>query len=343
MQASDGSKSYAKIPVRLPTADRYAREQAQQRQRMQQRLAQENEANGEHSRLLDGKSYEQIEPAYLADEIASQDSFARNFEVSEESLGAHDQQSFAKTRIHFFDLPQEVRDMIYARFPGLASIHINQDPSKGALQPSLSQVSRQMRKESLDVFYGKNNFFLDLRGWKGSSYPRKWTPKTIFEQWITAIGSENAARLRSLKFYSHNFSVNVRISNEKPPAVVLKFRTFLSKAEVAEGLPSSYTFAIAAQRAEGGLRRLLEDIQRKTTQRGLSVDDFKTVYWAVDRIQPFLCRRISLGYQGAVLLEDDTPISHWPRISNHIDKCDDWYVEISTNILIVSFKSRGCS
>ena len=57
-----------------------------------------------------------------------------------------------KQPTHFFDLPQEVRDMIYAYFPYLASIHINQDPSK-VLQPAISRVCRRLRKESLDVFY----------------------------------------------------------------------------------------------------------------------------------------------------------------------------------------------
>lgn len=316
------------IPVRLPVADRQAREEAQQKRRMQQRLAQEeDEANGEHSRFLDGHARDGEEVADLAEDIAPQDAYERSEESDAEPLSADEVDSTHASRIHFFDLPQEVRDMIYARFPGLASIHINQDPSKGALQPSLSQVCWRMRKESLDVFYGKNNFFLDLRGWKGSIYPRKWTPKTIFEQWITAIGNDNAARLRNLKFYSHNFSVNMRISNEKPPTLLLKFRTFLSKAEVAEGVPSSYNFASAARRAEDGLRRLLDEIQRKTSaHRGLSVDDFKTIYWAVDKIQPFLCRRISLGYQGAILAEDDVPIAKWPRTLKHLDKCDDWYV-----------------
>lgn len=324
----DALNARADIPVRLPVADRQAREEAQQKRRMQQRLAQEeDEANGEHSRLLDGHARDGAELADSAEAIVRRDAHERSEESDAELSSAVEQENSHASRIHFFDLPQEVRDMIYARFPGLASIHINQDPSKGALQPSLSQVCWRMRKESLDVFYGKNNFFLDLRGWKGSIYPRKWTPKTIFEQWITAIGNDNAARLRNLKFYSHNFSVNVRISNEKPPTLLLKFRTFLSKAEVAEGVPSSYNFATATRRAEDGLRRLLDDIQRKTSaQRGLSVDDFKTIYWAVDKIQPFLCRRISLGYQGAVLPEDDVPIAKWPRTSNHLDKCDDWYV-----------------
>lgn len=288
-------------------------------ERMQRRLAEEERAeNEEHLRSIS----ETPEPA--AEETNStnisdlQDSDAATIHSGNDSLDA------GESRIHFFDLPQEVRDMIYARFPGLASIHINQDPCKGALQPPLSQVSTRMRQECLDVFYGRNNFFLDLRGWKSTVFPKKWTPGTIFERWITTIGEENVARLRSLKFYSHNFSVNVRLSNESPPTLTMKFRTFISKAEVGEGVSSSYDFATAARRAEYGLRRLLNWIQKKTKKRGLSIHDLKTIFWAVDMAQPFLCRRISLGYQGAVLRHDDVPVSQWPSVADHLDKCDDW-------------------
>ena len=224
---------------------------------------------------------------------------------------------------HFFDLPQEVRDMIYAYFPYLASIHINQDPSI-VTQPNVSKVCRRMRKESLDVFYGRNKFFLDLRGWKHASYPRSWTPRIIFEQWVTAIGEQNAARLKSLSFFSHNFRVNVRVSNEKPPSLLLRFRTSRIKAEIAEGVPSWYTFDVAAQRAESGLRRVLDDIQESHAQRrGLNVDDTLKICSAVDKIQPFLCRRVNLGWQGTVLLKDDLGMDQWPDTNAHLDKCDD--------------------
>lgn len=316
-------KSFEEFSEALRTADRRAREEVQQRHRMQQRLAQEEkEANEEHLRLLAQKARGEREVARQAGTAELRDirSPSRSSSIEPASF-SHDQDK-SNSATHFFDLPQEVRDMVYAYFPYLASIHINQDPSI-VVQPALSQACRRMRKESLDVFYGKNNFFLDLRGWKSSSYPRKWTPRMIFENWVTAIGNDNAARLRNLSFFSHNFRVNVRVSNERPPTLLLKFRTNLTKAEVAEGVPSSYTFAIAARRAESGLQRLLEGMQANTSKRGLSVENIKTICWAVDMIQPFLCRRINLGYQGAVLLEDDVPIYQWPRISAHLDKCDD--------------------
>ena len=137
---------------------------------------------------------------------------------------------------HFFDLPQEIRDMIYAYFPYQASIHINQDPIK-LLQPNISEVSRLGREESLNVFYGRNKFVLDLRGWKDSSYPRRWSPFDIFNHWITAIGDENTARLRHLTFISHDFRVVIKISNDVRPSFGLKVRTNTAKAEVADQIP----------------------------------------------------------------------------------------------------------
>lgn len=63
---------------------------------------------------------------------------------------------------HFFDLPQEVRDMIYIYWPKVAWIDITQthpnvhkadrENDKSVNQPSASKVCRRMRSECLDVF-----------------------------------------------------------------------------------------------------------------------------------------------------------------------------------------------
>ena len=225
--------------------------------------------------------------------------------------------------VRFFDLPREIRDFIYAQFPYLASIHINQDPTKGLLQPNISKVCRRMRNESLDIFYSRNKFFLDLRGWKGASYPRKWTPLDIFERWITAIGDTNAKSIRSVSFFSHNFSANIKVSPEKPPTLSLRFRTNTTNAELAEGVPVTYSFDIAARRAETSLRFLLEDLQQQLRDRSLNVGDIKMLCSAVNGVQPFLCRRMNLGYLGAVLLNDRPTLQEWPRTHAHLNKCDD--------------------
>jgi hypothetical protein len=223
---------------------------------------------------------------------------------------------------HFFDLPQEVRDMIYAYFPYLASIHINQDPSK-LVQPNVSKVCRRMREESLNVFYGRNKFVLDLRGWKHGSYPRRWTPFEVFGHWITTIGDQNARRIRNLTFFSHNFRLNVRVSNEVPPSIALRLRTNPARTEVADYVPSWYTFEVAAERAEKGLKEIVGRLLAKSQKTALTSSDFLAISTGVDDVQPFLCRRMSLGYQGTALLDDDMPMDAWPDTTAHTDKCDD--------------------
>lgn len=133
---------------------------------------------------------------------------------------------------HFFDLPQELRDMIYIYWPKLAWIDVAQTypvktniiPDQSVNQPVTSKVCRRMRMECLDDFYGKNKFLMDLRGWKHSAYPKPWTPLMIYEKWIQAIGDDNAARMRALMFWSHNYSVYLTVEIEKP-RLRLKFRT----------------------------------------------------------------------------------------------------------------------
>lgn len=211
--------------------------------------------------------------------------------------------------------------MVYTYFPYLASIHINQDSSK-LVQPNVSKVSRRMREESLNVFYGRNKFVLDLRGWKHESYPRRWTPFDVFGHWIMAIGDENAARIRHVTFFSHNFRVNIRISNEAPPSIALQLRTNPAKTEVADSVPSWYTFEVAAKRAEEGLRAIIDEISAKLDERPLTSDDFLLISTAIDDIQPFLCRQLTLGYQGAALLEENVSPGTWPNVTSHKQKCD---------------------
>ena len=55
----------------------------------------------------------------------------------------------------FFDLPRECRDMIYLHFRPFAYFDITQQP--GAIhQPNIAKVSRRVRAECLDVFYGSS-------------------------------------------------------------------------------------------------------------------------------------------------------------------------------------------
>ncbi len=211
--------------------------------------------------------------------------------------------------------------MIYGRFPHRASIYVNQDPIS-LLQPVISLTCKRMRQECLDVYYSKNNFFLDLRGYSSSAYPRAWTPTQIFEKWATAIGDENAARLRSFSFFSHNFSASIKLSNKKPRTLVLKFRSSEPKVKDPGLVDSSYSFAIAAQRAEQGLQLLLEDVQADMPNGGLTVNGLIRVCRAVGNVQPFLCTSVgTLGYGGFALKENKMSIEEWPSTQAHRRVC----------------------
>ncbi|KAK1072662.1 hypothetical protein LTR12_009452 [Friedmanniomyces endolithicus] len=230
---------------------------------------------------------------------------------------------------HFFDLPTEVRDMIYARLPGVAWIHITQaHPRVGRLdrkndksvnQPAASKVCRRMRQKCLDVFYGKNNFLLDLRGWQHRAYPRKWTPPLIFERWISSIGNENAGRLRSLSFVSHNFSVHVTVSKQAPN-LALKFHSKSEGKYSFENAPLGYTFEIAASRAEQGLRSMLDQMMAERVGRPLRAVDLNEIGRFVTMLRPFLCTFNWSGVYGAVLRSDR--IEEWPVPDWHIKHCD---------------------
>jgi len=221
---------------------------------------------------------------------------------------------------NFFDLPQEVRDLIYLRHPGVAWIDITLAPAQ-VQQPVTSKVCKRMRDESLDVFYGRNTFLLDLRGWKHDDLPKSWTPPTIFKQWIESIGDKNVAKLRSLSFYSHNFKAHVKIHPDKSQQLTLKFG-FLQKAhETADGAPPGYSMQLAAKRAEIGLRKFLDEIQDSKKGQPLGVRDVTRICDMIASLQPFLCKRMLLGYQGAVLPSGD--VRDWPDTTAHASKCDD--------------------
>ena len=227
-------------------------------------------------------------------------------------------------RINFFDLPAELRDMIYAYFPYQAFIPITQAPSK-LQQPATAYVSRRMRREALAVFYARNRFTLDLRGWKDPSYPKLWTPAKIFEAWITAIGDTNAGSLRSLIFHAANFRVNFNISTELPITITWSLRTNLTRAETAERVPSDYTFPVATKRAKSALDILITSVQTRARNqnRRLTSEDIDGLCAAVSGIQPFLCTRVGLGFQDAMLEREDMHVLEWPDLQPHMDKCDD--------------------
>lgn len=243
---------------------------------------------------------------------------------------------------HFFDLPRELRDMIYLHWPKMAWIDVMQTfpginttsttaittggipatSPKSVAQPNISKVCRRTRRECLEVFYGKNKFLIDLRGWKHADYPREWTPGIIFERWIDGIGDINAARLRILSFWSHNFAVHIRVECEPRLRLTMKFRPLLlSPPEVVEGLPAGYDYDVACAHAAAGLRAVLDEIETACADRGLGVEDVKKIGSMIEFLQPFLCKRSHLGYRGAVLPSEH--VSQWPSPQAHLNACDD--------------------
>ncbi|EMC99787.1 hypothetical protein BAUCODRAFT_30196 [Baudoinia panamericana UAMH 10762] len=172
-------------------------------------------------------------------------------------------------------LPQEVRDKVYRLFPGVAWIDVAQTfpgvTPFSVEQPALSKTSRQVRKECLDVFYSKNKFLFDLRGWKHDNYPPRWTPLNIYEKWITAIGDDNVARLRSLSIVSQNFRVHLTVSAEQPQLSFKFTFTWSKPVETADGVPPHLGFEGVMKHAPEGLQRVLDEIHASSPDR-LTVD-----------------------------------------------------------------------
>ncbi|RMZ14675.1 hypothetical protein D0862_01938 [Hortaea werneckii] len=236
-------------------------------------------------------------------------------------------------RTTFFDLPQEVRDIIYTHWPKTAWIDVtqsypdntqtvNREHDKSVLQPNISRVSHRMREESLAVFYGKNKFLIDLRGWKHTEYPEDWTALTIVTRWLHAIGDENAARLRHLSFVSHSFSLHIAISYEdENPKIAMKLRPFDGQPKLAKNVPSGYSMEVAHGFAAQGMRWMLDEIEysRRAGARRLTAADVVEICRGVERIRPFLCTRRSLGYRRAVLPSGDPGM--WPPATSHLKKC----------------------
>lgn len=223
------------------------------------------------------------------------------------------------SRTNFFDLPQEVRDLVYLRHPGVAWIDLTLAPTK-LQQPVTSRVCRRMRKESLDIFYGRNNFMLDMRGWKHSALPKSWTPLMIFEHWVMSIGDHNVARLRSLSFYSHNFNAHIKVQGEENN-LTLKFRVLPHDPQPVQTAPPGYNLGVAGERASSALRHVLDEIERAREGQPLNADDLVRICSTIELLQPFLCKRNALGWLNAILPSSD--MDEWPETDEHLNKCDD--------------------
>jgi len=86
----------------------------------------------------------------------------------------------AASRCRLLELPAEIRDAIY-RFALTAEKPVvtfrlddyQRDSYEQAVQPALTQVSRQVRQESLPVYFASNTFVLHTEGSKADD-ARRW-------------------------------------------------------------------------------------------------------------------------------------------------------------------------
>lgn len=165
---------------------------------------------------------------------------------------------------------------------------------------------------------------IDMRGpFKHVSYPRAWTPLDIFIKWISAIGNENAARLRHVSFYMHNFAVHLNINPEASPNITTKFRQTRRGTEsdyITAEAPVSLAFDQAIQRAKKRLAFVIDSTIAITKDRPLTSNDFVSLSEAINEIQPTLCTRNGLGWEGAIMSEDPS-IS--PDVRRHLSSCCD--------------------
>lgn len=102
-------------------------------------------------------------------------------------------------------------------------------------------------------------------------------------------------------------------------------RTNLTDIEAAERVLSEYSFVVATQRAKSALAILIHLIEKRARDqdRRLTAQDIIDLCSAVSGIQPFLCTRVGLGYQGAVLEREEMSVIEWPDLRSHLEKCDD--------------------
>ncbi|EME83564.1 uncharacterized protein MYCFIDRAFT_174995 [Pseudocercospora fijiensis CIRAD86] len=215
-----------------------------------------------------------------------------------------DKERESNAETNFFDLPLEVRDMVYSHFCPYRWFDIVLMPHE-ILAPGTSRVSRQMRKESLDL-EGEE----DQADANSNSQPdgymtcEAWTPQTIFVKWIRAIGDENAARIQRLRFYHHNFNLLIAIGDEQP-RISFKLRNNRPGTEVqlAQDAPKGYSFSEALRRAERRTGIIIAQINEEIGSGPLTVHAIEDLYAQIEMLKPSLCSRAGVGWKGAVLNE----------------------------------------
>ncbi|KAJ9624028.1 hypothetical protein H2203_005475 [Taxawa tesnikishii (nom. ined.)] len=90
------------------------------------------------------------------------------------------------------DLPKELQLRVFELVVVRPDSFIWPDTKTGQEQPDLAMVNKQLRKEVLPLFYGKNTFGFDATAWN--------TAHTV-AKWGAAIGQENFRHTRKLAIF----------------------------------------------------------------------------------------------------------------------------------------------
>lgn len=103
---------------------------------------------------------------------------------------------------HFFDLSEEIRHQIlaYAVDNGRHGILLSKQ-MKANYQPPITRVSRQLRKEALDLVYLSNGFFANNRDLCKAG-----------PAFVQSIGDQKCALIRKWKWYTAKRTLNIHIS-----------------------------------------------------------------------------------------------------------------------------------
>ncbi|KAI7353561.1 hypothetical protein KC354_g11475 [Hortaea werneckii] len=192
-------------------------------------------------------------------------------------------------RTNFFDLPQEVRDIIYTYWPKTAWIDVTQP------YPCNTQTINREHDKWIHAIGDENAARL---------------------------------RHLSFVSYSFSLHVAISYEDENPK-IAVKLRPFDDNPKLAKSVPSGYSMAVAHSYASQGMRWMLDEIEsRRVGARGLTAADVAEICRSVERIRPFLCTRRSLGFRKAVLPSGDpgtwpTAKAHLKKC--HV--CGDGYVD----------------
>ncbi|KAK5687712.1 hypothetical protein LTS10_001852 [Elasticomyces elasticus] len=111
--------------------------------------------------------------------------------------------------LQLMDLPSEIRNRIFdsavsnmRRKNDKATIDFHTGSSYGdfyrwaAAQPAITRVSRQLRKETLEMFYDVNHFVVKLTDWTTWKHTSVEDHKA--SQWLGAIGPQHAASIKAI-------------------------------------------------------------------------------------------------------------------------------------------------